>query len=486
MKIFAFAAIAQLMLVGSALGEASQVLAPSDLSGITFEAVVYDSSPSMSFDNISLKWYDPVNVADLCSEATMAVQADSNVLTALIFTKSDELRCLPEKVAKVAKAKGFSAVVWRSNYLQPGYSAASVWAANNAPIPIFDVIYSSAFQFNVTSSVKLVPIESPYKGIRWFGPQIPLRFLLSCLHLVQLTICARALKGQIEIIRSNKELSPAQSVVVFGIIGAVVEILFNLDLMGQAHIFPLPIWFGLYTWGYMFNFANTFIIAKAILEAEATVRGLRFERRHIIVLDVSFAAFIMINAICTILLGWDVYVKSDVTAVLVGLFLLFQAIVGFHFIISKRRVLNLLQVNAKCRDNAIETVKNLKRMSFFMYISGFFMVAYLLVTVAPILNPDWLRSVPVFIFSIITANIFSALTGLAQVLSLPEKITGIDYSSFARKFTRNHEPVRISTASQVHVEAKNSTELKPPFPDVVKSNDLPPIISSSSEQVSSV
>jgi hypothetical protein len=429
--------------------ELSEVLSPSELAGIKFEAVVYKASPSKSFENISLLWYAPNNPADLCSEATMAVQATNNN-QALIFSGSDELRCLPEKVAQVAMAKGFAAIIWRDFYARPGYIASSVWASNTAPIPIYDVIFSSAFQFNVTTSVKLIPMENPYSGGHWFAPQIPLRILLVSLYLIELVICVRALASQLRTIQTPKELSTAHGILMFGICGAVVEILFNIDFMGQSHIFPLPLWAGLYTWGYVLNFLNTFLIAKSILAAEATVRGLRFARSHNILLNIAFGLLVLVNAIATILLGWVVYYNSAMTSLLSLLFLLFQSVVGIHFLFTQTRVLKILKENAKNRGDAVETVKNLQRMSFFMYISGFFMLAFCVVSLAPAIS---LSSVQTLVMSTAAASIFNALTALAQILSLPQKVTGIDYSRLMRRF--NGGQVVLSRSS--HTRAKSNT-----------------------------
>jgi hypothetical protein len=443
----------------------SEVLSPPELAGVKFEAVVYESSPSANFESITLKWYAPASSADLCSEATMAVQASSNN-EALIFSGSDDLRCFPERVAQVAKAKGFSAVIWRNPFSRPGFSASSVWGANTAPIPIFDVVFSSALQFNVTATVKLVPMESPYRGMHWFAPQVPLRFLLISLHLVQLFVCTRALIHQIPTVEIPKDLSTAHAILLFGVIGALIEILYNIDFMGQAHFFPLPMWFGLFIWGYVFNFANTFLIAKAILSAEAAVRGLRFERNHNILLNIAFGSFMLVIAVASILLGWDVYYTATITAVLNSLFILFQTIVGVHFILTQRRVLKILKENAKNRDDAIETIKNLERMSFFMFISGFFMIAFCLSSMTPVFN---LQSVQVIVISALVANVFNALTGLAQIFSLPKKVTGIDYSKLAQRFYKDDQAMRTSSLFR----ARSSTPSEQQSPGRLSQQPIP-------------
>jgi hypothetical protein len=167
----------------------------------------------------------------------------------------------------------------------------------------------------------------------------------------------------------------------------------------------------------MLNFLNTFLIAKSILAAEATVRDLRFARSHSLILNDAFGLLVLVNGVSTILIGWVVYNQS-MMSLLSFLFLLFQGVVGVHFLLTQKRVLKILKDNARNRGDAVETVQNLERMSFFMYISGFFMLAFCLVSLAPAAS---LSSVLSLMMSLAAASVCNGLTALAQILSLPER-----------------------------------------------------------------
>eukprot|EP00475_Leptophrys_vorax_P005734 TRINITY_DN1345_c0_g2_i1.p1 TRINITY_DN1345_c0_g2~~TRINITY_DN1345_c0_g2_i1.p1 ORF type:complete len:458 (-),score=93.13 TRINITY_DN1345_c0_g2_i1:527-1900(-) len=360
----------------------------------------------------------------------MKVTATENP-QALVISKSIEQVCFPEKMAQVAHAKGFSALIWRTAYSTPGYSAKCTWGSNTAPIPIYEVSsLSTALEVGVASRVRLVSGANPFRGISWFGPQIPLLLMMLLINLIKISICVKAFfPVQLRLVNETRHLTAAQIVLLSTIVSGVLCTIHSIDFMGQLHILPLPMWFVSYVWGFLFNFLSTFVLAKAMLSAEAQVRGVQFEKNRSALLNFCFGMFFLVNLTATILLGWDVYYSDSLTLVLNLSFVLFQAVVGIHFLLSKRRVLNLLHASVATKENGtIEEFRNLERMTFFLYLSGFFMIAFFLACLIAGFMVITAGSAPAVIYSSLFSSVFNALCGLCQVLSLPEKTTGIHYS----------------------------------------------------------
>jgi hypothetical protein len=427
MKTVIFVVLCILCFVtGTTVPGSSKVLLPTEFAGTTFEAVVYASSPSNSFENISIQWYEPTPPGAECTMSTFQAQAEG--VQALIITKTAEQYCLLETVGKIAYEKGFSAVIWRTAYTSPGYSAQSSWASNTSPIPMFEVSgLSPALKEGVTEAVYLVPDPNRFKGMNWVGPQIPFIIILGLLALYKIFVCVRALPRQSNVIQDSREVSAAQLVIIFEPLASIFTIIHLFDFMGQFHILPLPVWFNFMIWSYLFTFTNTFNLAKAMLSAEAAIRHVEFAKNRSRFLNVMFIIFFVINVIINILLGWEVYYTMTVVAISTVSFIIFQAGVAIHFLLSKRRLLKLMTHSAASRDNVpLEQVKNLKRMSFYLYVSAFFMLAYLVSLIIPGYGA-LVGSIEIVIFSSYLSVAFNSLTGLAQILSLPEKVTGIRF-----------------------------------------------------------
>eukprot|EP00475_Leptophrys_vorax_P037029 TRINITY_DN63331_c0_g1_i1.p1 TRINITY_DN63331_c0_g1~~TRINITY_DN63331_c0_g1_i1.p1 ORF type:complete len:461 (+),score=86.81 TRINITY_DN63331_c0_g1_i1:174-1556(+) len=417
---------------------ASTVLAPASAWGKTFTAVAFSSSPmDVSFDNVSVFWYAPDSSAEICHSETMKAIA-TEYPQVLAFSTTINLMCFPEKIAVAAQARGFSAVIWRTPLATPGYTAKCSWGSNSAPIPIFDVSSrSDALQARVTSRIHLVSATNPIQGFSWFGPQIFLLLIMLLVNGVKITVSARAFfPVQLRQVMQSRSVTTAQIVLLSTIVSGVMSTMHSVDFMGQVHVFPLPVWFIAYMWGFLFNFLSTFVLAKALLNAEAAVRGVQFEKSRSVVLNISFAMFFALSLIATILLGFDVFYTDVITLPLNASMFLFQAIVGGHFLLSKRRVLILLQASVAVKENStIDNVHDLERMSFFLFLSGAFMLSYFLSNIIVTLLVKSLGSTAAVIYGALFSSIFNSLSGLCQVLSLPEKTTGIHYSF--RKRTRS-------------------------------------------------
>eukprot|EP00475_Leptophrys_vorax_P015923 TRINITY_DN22312_c0_g1_i1.p1 TRINITY_DN22312_c0_g1~~TRINITY_DN22312_c0_g1_i1.p1 ORF type:complete len:340 (-),score=67.22 TRINITY_DN22312_c0_g1_i1:484-1503(-) len=326
----------------------SVVLSSDGTTGASFSAVVFSSSQqaATAFENLSLVWYSAESPSELCNIELMKASA-TEATQALVFSKSFELVCFPEKIAQVAKAKGFSALIWQTSYSSPGYFAKAVWGSNAAPIPIFEVSSrSQAFQLSSISRVRIIPEANPLEGMSWFGPQIPLLMTIVALSLVRIVICARAFfPTQMRLIMATKELTTAQIVLISTIISGVLNCIHCADFLGQAHLLPLPVWFMAFIGGFLFNALSTFVLAKAMLSAEATVRGLTFERSRLLLLNISFGLFFLVSLLAAVLIGWDAFYSDTVMVALNVSFIIFQVIVGIHFLRSKKRVLNLLHAS---------------------------------------------------------------------------------------------------------------------------------------------
>eukprot|EP00475_Leptophrys_vorax_P011913 TRINITY_DN1837_c0_g1_i7.p1 TRINITY_DN1837_c0_g1~~TRINITY_DN1837_c0_g1_i7.p1 ORF type:complete len:335 (+),score=72.30 TRINITY_DN1837_c0_g1_i7:448-1452(+) len=291
--------------------------------------------------------------------------------------------------------------------------------------------YSSALQPGITTQVSLVARANYFASMTWVGPQIPWLILIEALALVKLAMCTRALMLQFPVIRAIrrlKDVTAAQGVLLLEVLSSGYTVIHVVDFVGQFHLLPLPIWFNLMMWSYLFTVTSTFILAKAMLSAEAMVRHEKFERKRSILLNLIFGAFFLINSVVNVLVGCEVYFTVTVVAISTVSLILFQIVLATHFLVAKRRMLNLLSIGVMSRDVVqLDQVKNLRRMSFYMYISGFLILGYLLSMVVPAVGNS-LGSIEIVIYSNFFAVIFNSLTGLSQVLSLPEKITGIKFS----------------------------------------------------------
>eukprot|EP00475_Leptophrys_vorax_P005731 TRINITY_DN1345_c0_g1_i3.p1 TRINITY_DN1345_c0_g1~~TRINITY_DN1345_c0_g1_i3.p1 ORF type:complete len:431 (-),score=76.62 TRINITY_DN1345_c0_g1_i3:750-2042(-) len=409
----------------------SAILAPANDWGKSFTAVAFSSSPMhISFDNISVFWYAPDSSLDVCSPESMKAIATEHP-QALAFSTTIGMMCFPEKIAEVAQARGFSALIWRTTFSTPGYTAESIWGSNSAPIPIFEVSYRlDALQVGVTSRVRLESETNPFQGFSWLGPQIFLLLVMLVVNVLKIAICTRAFfPVQLRQAMSNRSLTAAQIVLLSITVSGLLCTIHSVDFMGQVHIFPLPVWFFAHMWGYLFNFLSTFVLAKAMMSAEATFRGVQFEKSHSVVLNISFGMFFSLSLTATVLLGCDVFYADAINLPLNLSWISFQVIVGVHFLLSKRRVLKLLHESAATKEKSTtEDVRNLERMSFFLYLSGVFMIGFFLSSVIVVLVVAIMGSTTAMIYSALFSSIFNALSGLCQVLSLPEKTTGIHYS----------------------------------------------------------
>eukprot|EP00475_Leptophrys_vorax_P040753 TRINITY_DN7611_c0_g1_i1.p1 TRINITY_DN7611_c0_g1~~TRINITY_DN7611_c0_g1_i1.p1 ORF type:complete len:457 (-),score=117.69 TRINITY_DN7611_c0_g1_i1:199-1569(-) len=432
---------------------ASRVVSPSWLRGSEFESVLFGSSPVGSFDNISIVWYHPSSRGAECHSDTFEVSASaSDGPQAVIIIPYTERYCFKEKIAQAAKAKGFAAVIWRSMWTPPGWAAFSSWGSNTAPIPMFEVL-SSVLQPEMSYTLNLYPTPSKFSGISWMGPQIPLLFILAILSLLKAGLCSRALATHfISSSRPIHELSVGQSVLMIEVASSLFSLLCVVDFMGQLHILPIPVWFNVIQGSFLLTNTNTFLLAKAMLAAEATIRHQNFEWKRKCFLNFVLALLISSNGVLDVLISWELFYTSAAMSVVSGSVVICQGVLAAYFLMSRKKIMNLLH-NTSHRDNvsnSTEQVRNLNRMSLYMYIAGFFLLANVVTQFMPAVGA-LVGSTAVTIFATLVALIFNSLAGLSQVLSLPEKVTKIKIHVTTRTAENNAAAAATNPNPQVMV-----------------------------------
>jgi hypothetical protein len=438
-----------LTLLGTSLS--SQVLQPVELKDVEFASVLFSSSPSAQFDAISVVWYTPSGGSE-CSASTLSVEA--NGTQAILIDNSAGVRCFPEVSAKAAAAKGFSAVIWRTKYNHPGYSAQSSWASNSAPIPMFEVSSVSSVwsTYGKVTEVNLKPSTNKYSGISWFGPQVPLQLLLGGIELTSFAICTRALPAQWKQFQSERTISTGQAVILIEIFYSALVLIELIDWVGQRHILPTPLWLDFLFGSSLLTFFNTFILGKAMFRAEATIQGKEFGKMKNILLNVSFAMFMLAMTISIIFMGWNLYQTDATAAVLPVFFVIFQGIAGFLFMRSKARILKMLKgVQSSQELQSNQKVKDLQRMSQYLYLSAIFMFAYMV----SLLLPGYaviIGSTELMVYSCWLTSLFMSLSGLTQVLSLPERITGIQTHLWERTSEKKKGPSSLGSISSGKIQ----------------------------------
>jgi hypothetical protein len=158
----------------------------------------------------------------------------------------------------------------------------------------------------------------------------------------------------------------------------------------------------------------------------------------------------IIPSVC---MGWLVCQSDSIAIITPVLFVVFQVSLGVLFIRSKRRILHMLSEAKKMNDfHNSEKLRDLRRMSFFLYVSSFFMFAY----VVTLLLPGYgvmIGSSEFIVYSSWLTELFNALSELSQILSLPQKITGIEGTFWDK--TSSAEPIK--NEPQGHHHNSNTT-----------------------------
>jgi hypothetical protein len=348
--------------------------------------------------------------------------------------------------------KGFSAIIWRTKYNHPGLLAKSSWASNSAPIPMFEVSALSPVwnTYGQVTEVNLHGSANHYSGISWFGPQIPLLLLVAAVELTNLLICLRAMPAQWKQIKTDRNISAAQAILFIEAFGSSLILIELIDFMGQRHVLPMPVWLDFVFGASLLTFLSTFILGKAMFRAEVAIRGEEFGKKTSICLNVTFGLFLVSMIIAIVFMGWAMYQTDASAAIIPVFFVIFQGIAGVHFLRSKSRILKLLTTVQSTQEfHASQRTKDLQRMSFYLYFSAFFMLAYMVF----LLLPGYaiiVGSTELMIYAGICTALFKSLSALSQLLSLPERITGIK-TTFWEK-SRETRKVNASTLSSGNME----------------------------------
>jgi hypothetical protein len=372
-------------------------------------AVPFLSGPK-EFDtlkNVNIQFFD--NLEGKGCAGNQIPLAQPGNLSALVIDKIVD--CYPEEVARNAKEAGYAAVIYQSPFKVAGYSATSLWRANESPIPLLEVNFEAKLAQLSTVDVAYSP--NPYFQEKFFWVVVAYAVVCAFFGFLQVLVAFEMMRD----IKCSKMKSRAFCCIL-QILSGLLRFVFAIDMCGYFHRLPFPFFLLAITIGVILAFSSIISIGSifhfALLFTESKKMSSSKLFWFMLILVVPIIGFLL--ALLYAASQFRRVLNSGLLFVLDGsIIVAFQILSAFYFLYTRSRVVRIMQLSSVVSQTRAAQVQ---RMAQYMYLSLIPMFGFL---VCMGIYGLFYYERTLQIASISCAVMFLSLTEVTLMCSFPKK-----------------------------------------------------------------